>query len=169
MRINIERLLVVSVWLLEHGHGAHTATGGQPTKTKILLGPAHPKVCKCLAKAMRRRLIHRLAPVESRRKPQITSRDARRQSGVVWSDQKQGPVTRLEGRRVRRIQCQKRLRSENQMAVSRTALSPSYSAPRRPVNKTPGNVTIGLAAYEYTASGHTPTHNRRWSCRLPIV
>jgi hypothetical protein len=44
------------------------------------------------------------------------------------------------------------------MAVSRTALSPSYSAPRRPVNKTPGNVTIGLAAYEDTAPGaHQPT------------
>jgi hypothetical protein len=35
-RVSVERELVVLVWLLEYGHGAHTATGGGRPELKIL-------------------------------------------------------------------------------------------------------------------------------------
>lgn len=53
VRVNVELLWkVLVVWLLERGHGAHSAAGGGQTGLKISLDPAHPKARECLANVM---------------------------------------------------------------------------------------------------------------------
>jgi hypothetical protein len=46
--------------------------------------------------------------------------------------------------------------------------SASYAAPRRRVSKPPGEVTIGLAAYDRTVS-HARQTQLRWRCKSPRV